>query len=114
MNFEGREEVNPYEMVIDNGEDRVVLDIFQFENDLTNCGIDQSTVNGIMDKVRQFNSEIEQERVKGLHLGSSRLDSALNSLLLDGEPEDMGLQTPLEQKLVGKLIERGCSRQSEQ
>lgn len=112
INPENNREINPDELIIDNGEDRVMLNVFQLESDLDHCGVDKAAISKIMANIQKFNSEATRELARGVHLGSSQLDQALNSFLWEGNPADFGLKTALEQKLVGKLIEKSCVRKA--
>lgn len=114
--FEIHEE-NKDILIINNGEDLVRLNIFDLDSDLYHAGIDQTSINKIIDKLKSFASDVASEMRKGVSLGSSQLDVALSSEIWPKYSEsefnsEFGLKTEVEQKLVAKIIEKSCKRET--
>lgn len=95
---------------IDNGADRVSLDLYSLRNDLSQVGLSLTGIDAIARKLQTFDREIMTEKSKGTHLGSTQLGWALEGEIRSMSPQELGLQTPMEVKLVGKLVARSTKR----
>jgi hypothetical protein len=114
---DNREKSPENEMVIDNGEDRIMIKIDKVRSELAECGINDDNIEKMINRVRKFSEEVEKEKKNDEHLGSSNLQEAVYSLFLPTGEDQMELdpldfQTETEQKLAAKVFEKNCVIQS--
>lgn len=70
----------------------------------------------IIDMVKEFQKDVEENLAQDVHLGSTDLAHAINSLFYNHsiKPEDLGLQTTTEIRMIGSILEHDfCEREKE-
>jgi transcription termination factor NusB len=86
------ERINPTKIEIDNGEVAIDFDYRLFAEMVdTIIDAEKGAERPIIAKIKEFNEEIKIEKQKGIHLGSTDLKAALNSLFSDEDLEKMGI-----------------------
>jgi len=97
-------------LVIDNGADKILLEKSKVSNELSHAGVTEDTINRMLEVIEQFVEEVSREKSKGVHLGSTELDSAVGAEFWNMKPEDLGFKTDLELKLAARLIAKLVER----
>ena len=112
MSFESSENQN--ELLIDNGEDRILLDKARISRELTYLGVSSESITLMMGAVDTYANEVKEELQHGVHVGSTDLGSGINSIFYEqgGEvdPAKYGFATEIELKLAAKLVELHCKK----
>ena len=91
---------------LDNGEVKARLDLNSLRGDLSHAGVTQAGIKAVCDKLARYVDQVDTEKAKGVHVGSSSLAMGLSSEIWGMSPQELGLQTETEVKLVAKLVER--------
>jgi len=89
---------------LDNGEVKARLDLSNLRSNLQNVGMQQLGIASIMKKLERYANQVSNERAKGIHVGSTSLASGLSSEIFVMKPQELGLQTDTEVKLVARLV----------
>ena len=97
-------------LVIDNGADKILLEKSKVSNELSHAGVTEDTINRMLEVIEQFVEEVSREKSKGVHLGSTELDSAVGAEFWNMKPGDLGFKTDLELKLAARLIAKLVER----
>jgi|SRR3989344_2172355 len=97
-------------LVIDNGADKILLEKSKVSNELSHAGVTEDTINRMLEVIEQFAEEVSREKSKGVHLGSTELDSAVDAEFWNMKPGDLGFKTDLELKLAARLIAKLVER----
>ena len=95
-------------IIIDNGEDCIEINFNEARMDLMNI-VDKEVINKAIGVIINFEKDVRSELKKGMHLGSSKLNNAISSLFWDIKPEDIGLNTETEVRLLGLAFKNACN-----
>ncbi len=101
-----RDLLNKYSIDLDNGEVQAHLDLFTLRTALSHAGISQVGIINILRKLERYCDEVETGKAKGIHVGSSSLANGFESEIWVMSPQELGLQTETEVKLVATLVGR--------
>lgn len=97
-------------IVIDNGSDRIKVDFDDIRHNIEHL-MGEDNVSKVINKIRDFADRVQIESKKGVHLGSSDLASAVSSEIFVMKPQELGLKTDKEVRLVAELIKKSCSKE---
>lgn len=96
-------------VTIDNGAVKAEVNVGGFLSDYSEI-LPPEVLVKMSTAVLNFQREVQAEKAKGVHLGSTNLDSAVGSIFYepDGkmDPKKYGLQTETELKLAAKAMSR--------
>ncbi|MFA6096669.1 MAG: hypothetical protein WC788_03520 [Candidatus Paceibacterota bacterium] len=98
------------EIVIDNGSDQIRIDFDDIRHNIEHL-MGEDNVSRVINKIRDFADRVQVEKAKGVHLGSSDLDSAVSSEIFVMKPQELGLKTDKEVHLVAELIKKSCIKE---
>ena len=99
--------------IIDNGKDRIEIDFNKIRMELMNI-VDKEIINKAISIIMEFKIEVNNELKKGMHCGSTELNDAILSLFWEIKPEDIGLETEIEVRLLGLAFKDACSKKEQE
>lgn len=97
-------------IVIDNGSDRIKVDFDQIRHSIEHL-MGEDNVSKVINKIRDFADRVQNEKVKGVHHGSSDLARAVSNEIYIMQPQELGFKTEKEVQLVAELVKRSCSKE---
>jgi len=89
---------------LDNGLVKARLDLYQLRENLQGAGVSQVGIRAVMKKLERYANQVANERTKGIHVGSTSLASGLSSEIYTMKPQELGLQTDTEVKLIYRFV----------
>lgn len=98
------------EIVIDNGSDRVKVNLNKIRHDIEHL-MREENVSKIINRIRDFADKVKTDKEKGVHTGSSELAKAVSSEIFLMKSQDLGFDPEKEKQLVqhiSNIIEECC------